>query len=62
MSDLGGGMVTGDYDNETASLEEKLLAGKLENVNAESSEESSGDGLGEIIDRWEADGGRRSGH
>ena len=59
MSDSGDGMGSGDYDNETAGLEAKLLARKLEQVDAEAPAEIAADGSESRVDEWEDDGGRR---
>ncbi len=52
-------MGSGDYDNETAGLEAKLLARKLEQVDAEAPAEIAADGSESRVDEWEDDGGRR---
>ena len=59
MSDTGDGTATGDYDNETASLEEKLLEGKR--VSAEIETSDGTDMSDQVCDTWQADGGRYDG-
>ena len=61
MSDSGEGTASGDYDNETAGLEEKLLEGKLASIDHAISEDFLVDGSEASLDEWEADGGRRCG-
>ncbi len=61
MSDCGDGTASGDYDNETAGLEEKLLDGKLASIDRAASDDSRVDGSDVSLDEWEADGGRQSG-
>ncbi|MEY3679900.1 MAG: hypothetical protein ACO27U_09305 [Ilumatobacteraceae bacterium] len=59
MSDTGDGTATGDYDNETAGLEEKLLEGKRVSAEIETSDDT--DMSDEVRDAWETDGGRYGG-
>ena len=59
MSDSGEGTASGDYDNETAGLEEKLREGKLASIDHVVSEDLLVDGSEASLDEWEADGGRR---
>lgn len=61
VSDSGEGTASGDYDNETAGLEEKLLEGKLASIDHAVSEDLLVDGSEASLDEWEADGGRRCG-
>jgi hypothetical protein len=59
VSDSGEGTASGDYDNETAGLEEKLLEGKLASIDHAISKDFLVDGSEASLDEWEADGGRR---
>ena len=61
MTDFGDGTASGDYDNETAGLEEKLLQGKRARIDTDSSGDAVNDTSGRSLDDWELDGGRRSG-
>lgn len=61
MSDWGEGTASGDYDNETAGLEEKLHEGKLAGIDHAVSEDRHVDGSEVSLDKWEADGGRQWG-
>jgi hypothetical protein len=59
MSDSGEGTASGDYDNETAGLEEKMLYGKRTRIDAEVRVEATVDDAAANLNDWEADGGRR---
>jgi hypothetical protein len=61
VSDSGEGTASGDYDNETAGLEEKLLEGKLASIDHAISKDFLVDGSEASLDEWEADGGRQCG-
>ena len=59
MSDSGEGTASGDYDNETAGLEEKMFQGKRARIDSELRNEAAADEAKPSLNDWEADGGRR---
>ena len=61
MSDSGEGTASGDYDNETAGLEEKLRWGMRAKIEPDVRDATASDESDSSLDDWEADGGRRCG-